>query len=76
MNESDGCGIEVALPISESITVSPKCDVKTLEEMRVVSYIHKGPYQDVGVAHDTIHEYMARGAQGEVSTTPGSRDLY
>ena len=50
----------MALPISESITVGPECDVKTLEGMRVVSYIHKGPYQDVGVAHEVIHEYMAR----------------
>jgi effector-binding domain-containing protein len=52
--------IEVALPISGSITVGPECDVKTLEGGRVVSYIHKGPYQDVGVAHEVIHEYMAR----------------
>lgn len=52
--------IEVALPISGSITVGPEYDVKTLEGRRVVSYIHKGPYQDVGVAHEVIHEYMAR----------------
>ncbi|PXF61021.1 MAG: hypothetical protein C4B59_06670 [Candidatus Methanogaster sp.] len=52
--------IEVALPISWSITVGPEYDVKTLEGERVVSYIHKGPYQDVGVAHEVIHEYMTR----------------
>jgi effector-binding domain-containing protein len=52
--------IEVALPISGSITMDPEYDVKTLEGKRVVSYIHKGPYQDVGVAHEVIHEYMAR----------------
>nr|QNO41422.1 hypothetical protein LLBHLIGG_00006 [Methanosarcinales archaeon ANME-2c ERB4]QNO41499.1 hypothetical protein CJIIDBMB_00001 [Methanosarcinales archaeon ANME-2c ERB4] len=52
--------IEVALPISGSITVGPEYDVKTLEGQRVVSYIHKGPYQDVGVAYEAIREYMAK----------------
>ena len=52
--------IEVALPISGSITVGPEYDVKTLDGQRVVSYIHKGPYLDVGVAYEVIREYMAR----------------
>jgi len=34
--------------------------VKTLEGWRTVSHIHKGPCYDVGVAHEVVHEYMAR----------------
>ncbi len=52
--------IEVALPISGSITVGPEYDVNTLEGQRVVSYIHKGPYQDVGMTYEAIREYMVR----------------
>ena len=47
-NDAD---IEVALPISGNITVGPEFEVKMLDEGRVVSYIHKGPYQEVGEAY-------------------------
>lgn len=54
-NDAD---IEVALPISGNITVGPEFEVKMLDEGTVVSYIHKGPYQEVGGAYSAVFEYI------------------
>jgi len=51
---------EVALPISGNITVGPEYKVKTVDECKVVSYIYKGPYPDVGPAWKVVFEYIDR----------------
>ncbi len=56
-NDAD---IEVAIPISGNITVGPEYEVKTLDECKVVSYIYKGPYPDVGPAWKAVFEYIDR----------------
>lgn len=47
-NDAD---IEVTLPISGNTIVSPGFEVKMLDEGKVVLYIHKGLYQEVGEAY-------------------------
>jgi effector-binding domain-containing protein len=56
-NDAD---IEAAIPISGNITVGPEYEVKTLDECKVVSYIYKGPYPDVGPAWKVVFEYIDR----------------
>ena len=51
--------IEVAFPISGSITVGPEYEVKTIEGGKVVSFIHKGPYPDVCGAYEVVFAHIA-----------------
>ncbi|WP_094227819.1 MerR family transcriptional regulator [Methanolobus psychrotolerans] len=51
--------IEVAIPISGSISIDDlDVNLTTLPAARVVSAIHTGPYNEVGVAYTHLFEYM------------------
>jgi effector-binding domain-containing protein len=52
--------IEVAVPITGRMKAGPGYEVRTLEGGKVVSYVHKGRYQDVGLAYKRIFEYIGR----------------
>ncbi len=56
-NDAD---IEVALPVSGNITVGDGYEVKMLDGCKVVSYIYKGQYPDIGQAWKVVFEYIDR----------------
>ncbi|WP_048205317.1 GyrI-like domain-containing protein [Methanococcoides methylutens] len=70
-NDAD---IEVCLPISGSVDLNvPSITLTTLPDIRAVSVIHKGPYQEVDVAYTRIFEYMAENGLEQAGP---SRALY
>jgi effector-binding domain-containing protein len=66
--------IEVALPVSGSITTDNfDVEMVTLPAANVVSAIHKGPYEEVGVAYTRLFEYIKN---NDLKAAGPSRSLY
>ena len=66
--------IEAVLPVAGNICIEdPSISLKTLPTIKAVTAIHRGPYQEVGVAYTRLFEYMAE--QGLELAGP-SRALY
>jgi effector-binding domain-containing protein len=49
--------VEVVLPISGRITAGAEMDVKNLEPCKVISMLHKGPYQMIGSTWGKVTHY-------------------
>jgi effector-binding domain-containing protein len=50
---------DVAFPITGKITVdSDEFEVKNLPERKVVSLVHKGSYETIGLAYKTLYEHI------------------
>ena len=57
-SEEEG-SLEVAFPITGKVTLNnPDIEVKNLPKRKVVSLIHKGSYETLGMAYKTLHEYI------------------
>jgi len=51
--------IETVLPVAGNVCIEDQSvDLITLPAIRAVSAIHRGPYQEVGVAYTRLFEYM------------------
>ncbi|SFM47032.1 MerR family transcriptional regulator [Methanolobus profundi] len=69
-----GANIEVALPVSGSISTDDfEVELLTLPAATVVSVIHKGPYEEVGVAYTRLFEYINN---NDLKAAGPSRSLY
>lgn len=66
--------LEVAVPIVGRVTVTdPGMEVRNLPAMRVVSLVHKGPYETINRAYAKLAEYTATNGLRLVGPM---RDLY
>ncbi len=54
----DDADIEVCVPIKGQIEVDKDMEVKTLPAMKMISIIHKGPYNQVGEAYAVAFKWM------------------
>lgn len=53
--------LEIAIPITGKVTVSdPSIEVKNLPKRKVVSLIHKGSYETIGMAYKTLYEHIMK----------------
>ena len=53
--------LEVAVPISGRVTVTdPSIEVRNIPPQRVVSLIHKGPYESMGQAYAKLNEHITK----------------
>jgi effector-binding domain-containing protein len=69
-----GANIEVAIPVSGSISTDDvNVDLVTLPAVKVVSTIHKGPYNEVGIAYTRLFEFMQ---ENNMEPAGPSRALY
>jgi effector-binding domain-containing protein len=69
-----GANIEVAIPVSGSISTDDvNVDLVTLPAVKVVSAIHKGPYNEVGIAYTRLFEFMQ---ENNMEPAGPSRALY
>ncbi len=66
--------MEVAVPITGRVTITdPGIEVRNLPPMRVVSIIHKGPYETIGQAYGRLNDHMAK---NKLEYAGPMRDLY
>lgn len=65
--------IEVFVPVTPGFVPPPGIVVKTLPGGRVVSTVHRGPYEEVGGAYEALSEWIA-GHEEEPAGPP--RELY
>ena len=66
--------IEVAVPVSGNISVDDLgVNLTTLPAAKMVSVIHKGPYNEVGIAYTRLFEYLK---ENELELAGPSRALY
>ena len=69
-----GANIEVAIPVSGSISTDDvNVDLVTLPAVKIVSAIHKGPYNEVGIAYTRLFEFMQ---ENNMEPAGPSRALY
>lgn len=69
-----GADIEVAIPVSGSISADDvDVGLTTLPAVKVVSVIHKGPYEEVGAAYTRLFEYIM---ENDLKASGPSRSLY
>ena len=53
--------LEVAVPVSGRVTVTdPSIEVRNIPPQRVVSLIHKGPYETIGQAYIRLNDHITR----------------
>ena len=53
--------LEVSVPVSGRVTVAdPSIEVRNIPSQRVVSLIHKGPYETMSQAYAKLNEYITR----------------
>ncbi len=52
--------IECAIPVAGNVTPAEGMEITTLEGGKMVSYLHKGRYQDVGPSYQRIFEYIGK----------------
>ncbi len=71
--KAEDADIEIAIPIAGNVTVGEGYEVKTLDGGRMVSYLYKGPYEEVGPAFAAVMEYISR--EGLKMNGP-SRELF
>ena len=59
--KEEDADIEVAVPVTGRVTVTdPDIEVRNIPAQRVVSLIHKGPYETIGQAWAKLNEYMVK----------------
>ena len=53
--------LEIAIPITGKVTVNdPSIEVKNLLKRKVVSLVHKGSYETIGMAYKTLYEHITK----------------
>ena len=53
--------LEIAIPITGKVTVNdPSIEVKNLPKRKVVSLVHKGSYETIGMAYKTLYEHIMK----------------
>ena len=53
--------LEIAIPITGKVTVNdPSIEVKNLPKRKVVSLVHKGSYETIGMAYKTLYEHITK----------------
>jgi effector-binding domain-containing protein len=53
--------LEVAVPVSGRVTVTDSLiEIRNLSPQRVISLIHKGPYETIGQAYSRLNEYITK----------------
>lgn len=58
-DEGNDCDVEVALPITGAVTVrDPAVEVRVLPGCRALSVLHRGPYENLPLAHRQVREYL------------------
>jgi effector-binding domain-containing protein len=66
--------VEVFLPVSGTVTIrNPAIEVKTIPGATVISALHKGAYQTLGMAHKRMYEYLQ---EGGFESAGAPRELY
>ena len=66
--------VSVAVPVTGKISVTdPDVEILNLPAVKVLSLVHKGPYESIGLAYQQLMEYAS--AQGIELTGP-LRELY
>jgi effector-binding domain-containing protein len=72
--KEEDADIEVAVPVSGRVMVTdPSIEIRNLPAQRVVSLIHKGPYETIGEAYAKLNEHITK--NGRDYTGP-MMDLY
>jgi effector-binding domain-containing protein len=72
-DESGGL-VEVVLPIAGKVTLSDSdIEVKTLPAVTVISVICKGPYRNLGLAHNRMYAYLQ---ENNLTCTGAPREFY
>lgn len=65
--------VEVFMPVKATFDPPPEISVRTLEAAHVVSTVHRGPYDQVGLAYRALTTWLAE--QGKEPVGP-PRELY
>ncbi len=53
--------LEIAIPITGKVTLNdPDIEVKNLPKRKVVSLVHKGSYETIGMSYKTLYEYIMK----------------
>ena len=66
--------LEVAIPITGKLTLNdPSIEIKNLPKRKVVSLVHKGSYETLGMAYKTLLEYIAK---NELEMNGPMMDIY
>jgi len=72
--KEEGADIEVAIPITGRVVVDdPSVEVKNLKPRKVVSLIHKGPYDNIAAGYEAILSYVQ---ENDYEITGPMIDLY
>lgn len=66
--------VEVALPVSGSVTISnPAITTRTLPAVTAVTVVYRGPYQNLGMAHKKMFDYLQ---ENNLTGAGPARELY
>ncbi|KQC04459.1 MAG: hypothetical protein APR53_10460 [Methanoculleus sp. SDB] len=66
--------VEVALPVSGNVTITtPAITIRTLPAVTAVTVIYRGPYGNLGMAHQKVFEYLQ---ENHLTWTGPARELY
>jgi effector-binding domain-containing protein len=65
--------VEMAIPIAGRLEVDESVEIKTIPSMKVMSAIHKGPYDQVGAAWGRLFKYLE---QKGIHPAGKARELY
>lgn len=58
-DEGNDCDVEVSLPVTGTVTVrDPTVEVRVLPGCRTLSVLHRGPYENLPLAHRQVREYL------------------
>jgi len=70
---NDMC-VDVAIPVSGKISVTdPDAEIRNLPAVTVLSLVHKGPYDSIGLAYQKLIEYAN---DNDIELTGPFRELY
>ena len=70
---NDMC-VDVAIPVSGKISVTdPDAEIRNLPAVTVLSLVHKGPYDSIGLAYQKLIEYANA---NDIELTGPFRELY
>ncbi len=73
-NDIENLPVEVAIPISGRVTIAdPEMELRTIPAAKVVSLIHKGPYETLSTAYSRLLEYAER---NNIEVTAPFREIY
>ncbi len=71
--KEEDADIEIAIPIQGTIKAREPIEIKTLPEYKMISTLHKGPYEEISISYQKIMAYLRSKSLEPIDS---SREVY